>query len=196
MEIETESERRFSLTIDRGFQDEVSDALKEYGRDGCTVKVFGTGVFCKPNLLEKIEKAFHLVLLYSDRVLRLPDLEKRFTEIADLRDGWLDGTGKAFTAEFLQKARGFLNSVIREDLPAPYVYPLEDAIRAEWSFGIFEVVLSINLDESVQLWSSGSDPYLEVDCDDFEGTFGDVAIVQELFLKVCSSILRSARSDS
>lgn len=73
-------------------------------------------------------------------------LAARFTVLAQLPDGWLDGDGRALDSSSLRSlAQGFSERLL-VTLPLPYLYPTpESGVQAEWSHLDWEVSLTITL---------------------------------------------------
>ncbi len=71
------------------------------------------------------------------------DCGKMLAEIAELKDGWYDGKGKAFDKRRLAKlAELFHTNYSLEQ--QPYLYPtLDGTIQAEWDVGRWRVSLEI-----------------------------------------------------
>ena len=73
------------------------------------------------------------------------DVPSRLLEIRQLKDGWLDGQGRAPDDEALDWLSKRFDSLYPDELPLPYVYPTpEGGVQAEWSFGDHE--LSVDID--------------------------------------------------
>lgn len=71
----------------------------------------------------------------------------RLEELANLKDGWLDGKGKAPAPEKLQRLAVLFEANFNANLSLPHLYPTPDGgIQAEWSLGDWEASLEINLD--------------------------------------------------
>lgn len=72
------------------------------------------------------------------------EFEDRLDELRSIKDGWLDGEGKAPSKSGLDWIRQLFNPYYFEDLP--YLYPtVTGNIQAEWSFPDHEVSLLCNL---------------------------------------------------
>ena len=74
------------------------------------------------------------------------DIKTRVEELAQMRNGWLDGKGRApERAALLRLARAF-DDHYAPDLPPPYLYPTADGgVQAEWTLGAWDVSLEITL---------------------------------------------------
>ncbi|MEI6604820.1 MAG: hypothetical protein WCP35_05895, partial [Verrucomicrobiota bacterium] len=71
---------------------------------------------------------------------RLIDVAARCEELAQLKDGWLDGEGKAPTKEGLAAFTQAWDGASAEALPLPYLYPTpEGGIQMEWRQGDWEI---------------------------------------------------------
>ena len=75
------------------------------------------------------------------------DVTLRLEQMAALKDGWLDGKGKAPDKEKLTWLADQFDAQFDGDLPLPYLYPTaEGGIQAEWTMNGREVSLEINLE--------------------------------------------------
>ena len=73
------------------------------------------------------------------------DIETRLEELALLKDGWLDGKGKALDQGSLKRLALAMERWFDADLPLPYLYPTpEGGVQAEWSLGQAEVSLEFS----------------------------------------------------
>ena len=73
------------------------------------------------------------------------DVATRLGELAELKDGWMDGRGKAPSAEGLRWLSEGFASLFDQDLPLPRLYPpAEGGIQAEWSAGAWESPLEVH----------------------------------------------------
>jgi len=77
-----------------------------------------------------------------------PDFESRLTELATLKNGWLDGSGLKPVAAKIAVMRDLLRLMVWDfGFIAPHLYPTESGfIRAEWTAEQWEVSLEIGLD--------------------------------------------------
>jgi hypothetical protein len=74
------------------------------------------------------------------------DIETRLEELAKLRDGWLDGQGRAPERAALLRLAHAFDEHYAPDLPLPYLYPTADGgVQAEWTLGAWDVSLEITL---------------------------------------------------
>ncbi len=117
----------------------VLEAFNDY-RNGANVLLQGVVKKDRQDHMKSFESVEHISLL------DLLDVTLRLEEIADLKDGWLDGKGIAPNPEKLRwLAKAFDNS-FKADLPLPHLYPTpEGNIQAEWSLKDWEVTLEIDL---------------------------------------------------
>lgn len=89
-------------------------------------------------------------------------ITEMISELADLKDGWLDGDGKAYDRSFLANCETILNRIVAVSNWVPYVYPdCEGCVRAEFAetpFAIIEIWPGdgrISLDiEDVDCWQN------------------------------------------
>lgn len=77
----------------------------------------------------------------------------RLDELAQLQDGWLEGLGRAPSADGLGWLSSAFDAYFPDGPPLPYLYPTEDGgVRAEWSLGNVEASVDIDLASRVASW--------------------------------------------
>ncbi len=105
-------------------------------------------------------------------VVDLPDVAARLNEIRNLKDGWLDGKGRAPSASGLEWFARILRKLGTKGTPPPYLYPTpEGGVRAEWSLGSQDVSLDVDCDRHSGEWhrldtSSNSGDFRALGMDD------------------------------
>ncbi|MGO9471268.1 MAG: hypothetical protein ACLQVF_44830 [Isosphaeraceae bacterium] len=83
------------------------------------------------------------------------DIRARFDELKALKDGWLDGHGKALSHEGLDWLAGVLKDVYPKSLRLPYAYPSADGrVQLEWSFWGREITLEVDFGSKSGEWHS------------------------------------------
>ena len=92
------------------------------------------------------------VLLLSkapfDKSLDPLNVAVRIEELAELKDGWLDGKGHAPERSLLNWLARSFGTNFDSNLPLPYLYPTaEGGVQAEWSIDNWEVTLDIDLNK-------------------------------------------------
>lgn len=118
----------------------VLDAFRDY-RQGAYVLIQGVAKKDRQDHLKEFETVEHVSPL--DPL----DVTLRLEELASLKDGWLDGKGRAPAPEKLQQLASQFDANFDADLSLPHLYPTPEAgIQAEWSLGDWEATLEINLD--------------------------------------------------
>ena len=76
------------------------------------------------------------------------DISAQIYDLRQLKDGWLEGQGKAHSKEGLDWLSQAFDKHYSGDLPLPYLYPTEPGgVQAEWSLGRNEITLEIDLAE-------------------------------------------------
>ena len=76
------------------------------------------------------------------------DISAQIYDLRQLKDGWLEGQGKAPSKEGLDWLSQAFDKHYSGDLPLPYLYPTEPGgVQAEWSLGQNEITLEIDLTE-------------------------------------------------
>jgi hypothetical protein len=83
------------------------------------------------------------------------DILSRFDELKALKDGWLDGLGRAPSAEGLDWLAHRFDEFYSGSLPIPFVYPVaEGGVQLEWSIEPVEASLEIDLEARLGRWHS------------------------------------------
>ena len=119
--------------------DAVLEAFNGY-RKGIRVQLQGVVKKNRQDQLKSIESVEHVSTL--DPL----DVAARMEELAELKDGWLDGKGHVPERSALDWLARAFEVNFDPDLPLPYLYPTaEGGVQAEWSAGGWEVTLDINL---------------------------------------------------
>jgi hypothetical protein len=109
-------------------------------KNNVRVLVHGIGKYNRLERLQSMETIEHISIL--DEL----DVVSRLQELAELKDGWLDGLGKAPHAEGLKWLTKSFVEMFDPDLPLPRLYPTaEGGIQAEWSINSWEITLELNL---------------------------------------------------
>ncbi len=81
------------------------------------------------------------------------DITARLEELRSLKDGWLEGGGRALSHRGLDWLSRSFSLYYPENLPLPYLYPTEEGgVQAEWSLGPKEVSLEIELRSHAGEW--------------------------------------------
>ena len=76
------------------------------------------------------------------------DISTQIDDLRLLKDGWLEGQGKAPSKEGLDWLSQAFDNYYPSDLPLPYLYPTEPGgVQAEWSLDRNEITLEIDLAE-------------------------------------------------
>jgi hypothetical protein len=138
-EFELSDGTRAKAPLNDNYKDVVVDAMRGY-HDGTYILIQGIVQLDRKDKLKGFESIEHVTLLDPlDATLRLE-------QIADLKDGWLDGKGIALDKEKLTWLSNQFDAHFDGNLPLPYLYPTaEGGIQAEWSLNGFEVSLEIDL---------------------------------------------------
>ncbi|MCS7466416.1 hypothetical protein NZK35_06975 [Stieleria sp. ICT_E10.1] len=127
--------------------DTVLDAFNTFKR-GSRVVIEGVGRHDRRSgRLVKLESVEHISVL--DRM----DVGARLEEFKLLKNGWLEGKGRAPKSEHLDWLAEVFDSFYPDELPAPYLYPTpEGGVQAEWTSGDFEASLDIDLGKQRSNW--------------------------------------------
>lgn len=127
--------------MDDKYRDTVLDALKGY-RSGAFFLIQGVVQRDLSDRVKGFESIEHITPL--DRL----DTTLRLEQIASLKDGWLDGTGRAPAKDKLEWLATAFDTNFSSELPLPYLYPTaEGGIQAEWRLNDWSVTLDMDLDK-------------------------------------------------
>jgi hypothetical protein len=114
---------------------------------GVRVRIQGVGRFDRVNQLKKLDAIEHISTL--DPL----DVPARLDEFRRLRDGWLEGEGRAPTGAGLDWLSAAFERHYSEDLPLPHLYPTAGGgVRAEWVVRPYDFSLEIDLSRQMGEW--------------------------------------------
>jgi hypothetical protein len=138
--------RKVKAPLEPQYLDTILDAFNGY-RTAARILLRGVGRFNRAERLLGLDSVEHVSLL--DPL----DVPARLEEIALLKDGWLDGKGQSPPREGLHWLGQAFTSYYPDDLPLPYIYPTpEGGLQLEWTLGVHEVSLEINLFSHSAYW--------------------------------------------
>ncbi len=106
--------------------------IEEAVREACGVNrtwvdIIGQGVFNADEQQEELVDIRHLDLLPNQEII------EAFTALEDIQDGWLDGEGKAPSADHVETLAGRLAKDYPSELALPFVAAMPDgSIYLEW----------------------------------------------------------------
>ena len=109
-----------------------------------------------------------------DTLLESLDVQARLDELREIRDGWLDGGGKAPSHAGLDWMSDCFEGHFPGDLPLPHLYPTpEGGIEAEWSLGRDSVIFEFDVEKRRGDWlrfdkKSDDEETRELDMDDVD----------------------------
>lgn len=133
----------------------IFEAFKGY-QNGLRVGIDGVGVFARNGGLKSIESIEQI------SILDVMDVGARLDELKLLRNGWLEGKGRAPKAEHLDWLVESFERFYPDELPIPYLYPTEEGgVQAEWTIARSEASLEIDLKGRTSSWHQ-----LDLDSDD------------------------------
>ncbi len=121
----------------------VLDALSEFQRDkfqSCKVLVRGQVDYDLNDQPVKVTETQHIELLDPN------DVAARCEELAQLKDGWLDGEGTAPTKAGLAAFSSAWGNAETAALPLPHIYPTpEGGVQMEWTQDGWEISAEVEL---------------------------------------------------
>ncbi len=108
--------------------------------DGEKVRIKGIGQFNRAGKLLKLDSIEEIQFLEE------LDIELRLSELLGLKDGWMDGKGKAIDANGAEWLLQGFRENYEANLPLPRLFPtLEGGLQAEWSLGVQEITVEFDL---------------------------------------------------
>ena len=132
---------RVKAVIEPQYMQTVMEAFNGY-KDNVKVLLQGVARFNRYERLERIESVEQITILEPD------DIGARLDELRGLKDGWLDGKGKAPAGGDLDWLEQEFNVRYPEELPVPYVYPTpEGGLSLEWELAGNDISLEISFPE-------------------------------------------------
>jgi hypothetical protein len=147
-EIELIDGRKIKSPLESQHFDAVIEAVRGY-KSGARVILHGVGRFSRSERLLKLDSVKHISPL--DRL----DVTSRLEELAQLKDGWFEGAGRALNCSGIQWLSRTFDSNLCDELPLPYVYPTpEGGIQMEWGLNGTEVSMVIDLNCHTAEWHS------------------------------------------
>jgi hypothetical protein len=131
--------RKASGPIPEEYRETIIEAFNGY-RDGARVAIRGIARFSRAGRLENILDVESVTLL--DPL----DVAARVDELRSLKDGWLEGHGRAPNGAALNWFTSAFDAQFDDELPLPYVFPIEKGgLRLEWELGDADVSVDIDL---------------------------------------------------
>ncbi len=156
-EIQMADGRKVKAPIAPQHRDTILEAFKGY-QTGQKVLIQGVGVVNRNGKLVRFDSIEHVSPL--DPL----DVGARIDEIRLLKDGWLEGGGKAPAKDGLDWLEEAFSLHYPDEIVPPYLYPTpEGGIRAEWSNDRVEVSMDIQLTTKRAAWHA-----LDLETDDEE----------------------------
>ncbi len=124
----------------------ILEAFSGY-KGGARILLQGVGRFDQVNHLLGFDS------IEDVRPLDPLDITARLEELRSLKDGWLEGDGRALSYEGLDWLSRTFEQYYPENLPPPYLYPTEEGgVQAEWSLSPKEVSLEIEFGSHSGEW--------------------------------------------
>lgn len=128
--------------------DTIIEAFNGY-QQGTRVLLHAIGRYSRQNRLLRLDSVEHISIL--DPL----DVSARLDELRGLRDGWLEGKGKAPGDEGLNWFAASFDRRFPDGLPLPRVYPTaEGGLQLEWTLGSKEISLEVDLATHRGEWHS------------------------------------------
>jgi hypothetical protein len=131
--------QKINAVTDAFHKDIIESAFSEYEYKK-RVRLKGIGKFNRDNKLVRIDSIENIDLIDD------LDIAARVEELKLLKDGWLDGKGKALGSNSLKWLSDSFDQLYDQKLPLPRLFPTpEGNIHAEWVFNEWEISLEIDL---------------------------------------------------
>ncbi|WAS95286.1 hypothetical protein [Nannocystis punicea] len=114
-----------------------------------SVRASGTGAFDSLDRLVRLVTIKDLTFAEDENLREELDVDKRLAELADLGEGWFDGSGAPIPPRSLEWLASSLKRAEAGGLQRPYLYPTpEGMVQAEWSFPGAEVSALFDADSN------------------------------------------------
>lgn len=138
--------RKIKCPIDTQHFETIMEAFNCYPK-GVRILLEGVGRFNRNERLLAFDSIEHVSIL--DEL----DIPSRLEELRQLKDGWLEGEGRAPSREGMEWLSQVFAQYYPDDLQLPYLYPTPSGgIQAEWSLATSEVSLNIDLEAYTANW--------------------------------------------
>ncbi len=143
-----------SGTVSSEFESMLRDAHRAFETD--EVILVGLGVINSDKSIYKIETLQHLICYAEDGSIKssVPSLDETLGKIQALTKGWYDGEdGEPISPVLIASVKQTITKLLsKHSIPIPYLYPtVEGGVRAEWSWGNWEVSTDLNSDEALNI---------------------------------------------
>ena len=136
-ELLTIDNQKVSGPISAQHRETIISAFNGYQK-GQRVSIQGVAVHNRNGQLKSLVEVEHVSLLDCG------DIAARLDELRLLKDGWLDGEGKAVDATLLSFLEKDLDKYISDETPSPFLYPtIEGGVQIEWSLRGYEITLEV-----------------------------------------------------
>lgn len=140
-EFELSDGTKAKAPLEDKYSEAVLDAQRAY-RNGAYVLIQGIVQWDRDDHLKGFESIEHVTPL--DHL----DVALRLEQMAALRDGWLDGKGRAPDKDKLTQLSDLFDAHFDGNLPLPYLYPTaEGGVQAEWTLNGYEVSLEVDFEK-------------------------------------------------
>jgi len=131
--------QRIRAPLDFQHQETILEAFNGY-RDQKKILLRGIGRYNRASKLQSLDSVEHVTLLDEQ------DPGARLDEFRNLKTGWLHGKGRSLSTQGLDWLTHQFDVHYPETAPTPYLYPTaEGGVQAEWSLGVYELSLEIDL---------------------------------------------------
>ena len=140
-----------SVKFDERWSEEWTEKLRAAWKCPRTlVRIVGTGVFDRHGRLSTVKEITTLECQANS------ELVTRIDSLAELRDGWLEGHGRAFDVDELQRLSAELAKTFPPSLPYPSVAPTEEGhVALEWIRERARIELEVNFtDNKLELYAT------------------------------------------
>jgi len=147
-EIQLADGRKVKAPLANHYSDTIIEAFNGY-KSGIRIVLQGVGRFNRNERLVGFDSIEHV------SILEPLDVPARLEDLSLLRDGWLEGDGRApLRHETFWLSQTFIYRY-PADLPLPYIYPTpEGGIQLEWTLAQTEITIEIKLDRHAGNWHS------------------------------------------
>ena len=139
--------KNFKTSVSSELQGIALDIFNGYRR-GLEARFRGVGTTNSDGTIIDIKKINHLLIINNPS-----NISHQFERIRKLRNGWLDGEGKAPSCDGVNWIESILRQYIPIDFPPIYLFPTDTGgILIEWSIESNEASIEVNLESHKGIW--------------------------------------------
>jgi len=152
------------------------------------LQVDGVGLFDRAGQLQRLDEVQKIDILDAE------DPSVQLERLKSMKDGWLDGRGKAPTDATLKRIREWFDETLTDRIPLPRLFPTpEGGVESEWLIGRLDISLEFDPQAQRVEWHALNLDTQELD--ERSAPLHDHEALRDLgtHMALCFEQLRSAR---